>query len=70
MALRPSKIGGVADSGDPAKIQPSDVNPEGVPSVPAEGDQYTERTGTSPNRFIRKYVYDGGSWRIADEFQY
>lgn len=70
MAIRTSKIASVTDTGDTSKIQPSDVNPESIPASPANGDIRTERTGTSPNRFVRLYVYDNAAWRLLSEMQY
>ncbi len=69
MAIRATKIASVTDSVDPAVIQPSDLNPESIPSSPADGDLRTERTGTTPNRFIRLYVYDSGAWQLLAERQ-
>ena len=70
MAIRTAKIATVTDGGDPSAIQPSDLNLEAIPSSPQDGDERNERTGTSPNRFIRKYIYDNGSWRLVLEHQY
>lgn len=70
MAIRRAKIASVADSSDAAKIQPSDLDLEAIPASPADGDLRTERTGASPNRFIRLWVYDGGAWRKLSEIQY
>lgn len=69
MAIRRSKIASVADTADTAKVQPSDLDPEAVPGVPAVGDLRTERTGTSPNRFLRLYIYDSGAWWLLSETQ-
>jgi len=69
MAIRAAKIATVTDSAEVALIQPSDLNPESVPSSPQDGDVRTERTGTSPNRFIRLYVYDSGDWQLLAERQ-
>lgn len=69
MAIRRSKIASVADDANPVKVQPSDMDPETLPAVPADGDIRTERTGTSPNRFIRLYIYDGGVWELLAETQ-
>jgi len=70
MAIRRSKIASVADSAEPTKVQPSDLDLESIPLTPQDGDERNERTGTSPNRFIRKYVYDNGAWRLLAETQY
>jgi len=69
MAIRAAKIATVTDGGDIAAIQPSDLNPEGIPSSPQDGDLRTERTGTSPDRFLRLYIYDSGAWQILAERQ-
>ena len=69
MAIRRSKIAGVADSSDPAKIQPSDLDISTTPAVPADYDFKVEATGSSPV-FIRGYVYHGGSWRMVFETTY
>jgi hypothetical protein len=69
MAIRCAKIASVTDSTEPSVIQPSDLNPESVPSSPADGDFRTERTGTSPFRFIRGYVFDSGEWQLVFERQ-
>lgn len=70
MAVNPTKIAGVADSGDPSKIQPSDINPIGAPATPTQGSHYIEYVGTSPNRFIRFYLYDQGAWWKCWEVQH
>lgn len=70
MAYRQSKIASVSDTGDAAKVQPSDLNFESVPASPAEGDFRIERTGTSPTRYIRYMTYDNGAWRITNEYVY
>ena len=70
MAIRRSKIASIADTSDPAKIQPSDLSLETIPASPADGDLRTERSGTTPNRFIRLYVYDAAVWRLLAEHQY
>lgn len=68
MAIRTSKIASVADDlAVPAAIQPTDLNLEVIPSVPADGDLRTERTGTSPTRYLRLYVYDSGAWQLLSE---
>lgn len=69
MALRRNKIASVADSPEPAKVQPSDLDIESIPAVPEDGDFRTERTGTSPNRYLRGYLYDEGSWWLVFELQ-
>lgn len=69
MAIRRAKIAGVVDSGDLTKIQPSDLSLETTPASPADGDLRTERTGTTPNRFIRLYVFDSGAWQLLSERQ-
>ena len=69
MAIRTSKIASAADGTNPTKVQPSDLNPETIPGTPADGDIRTERTGTSPNRFLRIYIYDSGGWQKVAETQ-
>lgn len=69
MAIRRAKIASVADSAEPSKVQPSDLDIEAIPPVPQDGDFRTERTGISPNRFLRGYIYDGGSWWLVFELQ-
>lgn len=69
MALRRAKIASVADSAEPAKIQPSDLDIEAIPPIPGECDYRIERTGTSPNRYIRGYVYDLGEWSLVWEIR-
>ena len=69
MAIRRSKIASIADTADAAKIQPSDLSLETIPASPADGDLRTERTGTTPNRFIRIYIYDSGAWQLMTERQ-
>jgi hypothetical protein len=67
MAIRRAKIASVADGSDVAQIQPSDLDPEAVPGTPADGDVRTERTGTTPTRYIRVYVYDSSAWQLVSE---
>lgn len=67
MAIRRAKIAGVADGDDPTKIQPSDLDPEATPASPADGDLRVERTGTTPTRALRLYVYDSSAWQLLIE---
>jgi hypothetical protein len=70
MAIRRAKIASVADGSDTAQIQPSDLDPEATPGTPADGDLRTERTGTSPTRYLRLYMYDDGAWHLLTEYLY
>jgi hypothetical protein len=67
MAIRRAKIASVADGSDPLQIQPSDLDLEATPGTPADGDVRTERTGTTPTRSIRVYVYDSSAWQLVSE---
>lgn len=60
MAIRASKIASVADDGNPAKIQPSDINLMTRPAVPVQDDTWIERSGVSPNRIISLVTFDEG----------
>ena len=63
MALRPSIIAGVADSGEVGKIQPSHMNPLTEPSPPAEGDIWFDVQGTSDDFTITIKIYKFSAWR-------
>jgi hypothetical protein len=67
MAIRREKIASVADGDDDSQLQPSDFDLEATPDTPADGDVRTERTGTTPTRYIRVYVYDSSDWQLVSE---
>jgi hypothetical protein len=70
MAIRRAKIASVADGSDPLQIQPSDLDLEATPGTPADGDLRSERTGTSPTRYLRLYMYDDSAWHLIAEYTY
>lgn len=69
-AIRSSKIASVTDSADTSKIQPSEMNPLTLPSVPVDGDIWFDRTGTSPTRTLAVKIYDTGAWRTISSISY
>lgn len=70
MAIRPSKISIVSDGSDVTKIQPSEINPMTLPSVPTQDDIWLDISGTTPTRTIALKVYDNGAWQTLMSVTY
>jgi hypothetical protein len=61
-SIRSAKLATVADSSDPSKVQPSDLNPLVCTSPPQDADICVERTGAKPNRRLTVKISDLGEW--------
>lgn len=68
--MRIGKIASVSDDGNPAKIQPSEINLLTEPDVPEQDHLWLDISGTSPTRVYALKIFDNGAWVTLFEVTY